>query len=393
MREVVIIDAKRTAVGSFLGALANVSAVDLATTVIQGMLNDYPQLAIDEVVMGQVLQAGCGQNPARQAMIKAGIEQSIPATTINKVCGSGMKSIHYAYLAIATGEADVVLAGGMESMSQAPHLLTKSRGGYKLGDTSLEDVILKDGLTCALSHQIHMGITAENIVEKYRISKMQQDEFALASQVKASEAQKKGRFDEQIVDVNIVQRKKDPIIFNKDEFIRHDASIESIQKVPAAFKKEGSVSAANASGINDGAAVLIVMSADKAKALNLKPLAKIKGFGIAGVDPTIMGIGPVNASKKCLQRMSWTVDDLDLIESNEAFAAQSIAVNKELGWDVSKVNVNGGAIAIGHPIGASGTRIVTTLLHEMRYAGKAKGLATMCIGGGMGIASAYELMD
>ena len=391
MKEVVIVAAKRSATGNFLGALASTSAPQIAKTVIQDVIADIDANSIDDVILGQVLQAGCGQNPARQAAIAAGIPQKTPAITLNKLCGSGMQSILYAYNAILLGDAEMVIAGGMENMSMVGHYLPGSRNGVKLGNWNLEDLMLKDGLTCALSDSIHMGITAENLAEKYGISKQDQDHFAVASQQKASAADQAGKFKGEITPIEIPQRKGEPKIFDKDEFIKHDASIESMQKLRPAFKKEGTVTAANASGINDGAAVVLLMSRDKADELGLKPLVKVIGFGTAGVDPTIMGIGPVDATKNCLNKIKWNINDIDLIESNEAFAAQSIAVNKELGWDTSKVNVNGGAIALGHPIGASGARIVTTLIHEMIRSDKKRGLATMCIGGGQGIASAFEL--
>lgn len=395
IKDVVIIDAKRTAVGKFLGAFKDVSAAQLSQCVFQDIFNRLPQITpdmIDEVIMGQVLQAGCGQNPARQAAMCAGIPETVPSLTINKLCGSGMKSVHFATQAIICGDADIILAGGQENMSQSPHYLPHSRDGLKMGNGSLEDSMMKDGLTCALSHFIHMGVTAENLAEKFNISRDAQDEYALQSQQKASQAQHEGRLAKQICPVAIAQRKGDDIIITQDEFIRHDACLNDIQKPKPAFKKEGSVTAANASGINDGAAALLLMRAKRAEQLNLYPIARIVAYASAGVDPKIMGYGPVPATRKCLDKAGWKIDDLDLIESNEAFAAQSLSVAKELQWNNDIVNVNGGAIAIGHPIGASGARILTALIHEMQSRHAKKGLATMCIGGGQGIATAIELI-
>lgn len=392
MKRVVITSAKRTAVGNFAGSLSQMSAADLGSIVIEDIIHTVNKNDVDEVIMGQVLQAGQGQNPARQASLKAGLPQRCPALTINKVCGSGMKSIQYAFQAITLGDADIIVAGGQENMSLSGHYLPNSRNGMRLGHWQLEDIMLKDGLTCAINDQIHMGITAENLADKYNISRTEQDEFALASQEKAAKAQSDGKFAQEIIPVTIPQKRGDDIIFKDDEFIRHGATIDQIIKPRPAFKKEGSVTAANASGINDGAAALLVMSLDKAQELGLTPLVEIIGFASAGVDPAIMGIGPVDATKKCLNKIGWGINDINLIESNEAFAVQSIAVNKELGWDTAKVNVNGGAIAIGHPIGASGARIVTTLIHEMVRGGHQKGLSTMCIGGGQGIAAAFQLI-
>lgn len=388
---VVIVAAARTAVGSFNGSLAGISAADLGAIVIRDLLkktNLAPE-AIDEVILGQVLTASTGQNPARQAVIKAGLPQTTPALTINKVCGSGLKAVHLAAQAIKCGDADVIIAGGQENMSQAPHALPNSRNGQRMGDWQMTDTMIKDGLWCAFN-DYHMGITAENVADRYEISRDEQDTFALRSQNLAEEAQAAGRFQEEIVPVEIPQRKGDPIVFQEDEFIRKGATIEGIQKVRPAFKKDGSVTAANASGINDGAAAVVVMSASKARELGLTPLATVKAYASAGVDPAIMGTGPIPSTRKCLEKAGWTVGDLDLIEANEAFAAQALGVAKELQWDDSKVNVNGGAIAIGHPIGASGCRVLVTLLHEMKRRDAKKGLATLCIGGGLGVALAVE---
>ena len=388
---VVIVAAVRTAVGSFNGSLAGISAADLGAIVIRDLLkktNLAPE-AIDEVILGQVLTASTGQNPARQAVIKAGLPQTTPALTINKVCGSGLKAVHLAAQAIKCGDADVIIAGGQENMSQAPHALPNSRNGQRMGDWQMTDTMIKDGLWCAFN-DYHMGITAENVADRYEISRDEQDTFALRSQNLAEEAQAAGRFQEEIVPVEIPQRKGDPLVFRNDEFIRKGATIEGIQKVRPAFKKDGSVTAANASGINDGAAAVVVMSASKAKELGLTPLATVKAYASAGVDPAIMGTGPIPSTQKCLEKAGWTVGDLDLIEANEAFAAQALGVAKELQWDDSKVNVNGGAIAIGHPIGASGCRVLVTLLHEMKRRDAKKGLATLCIGGGLGVALAVE---
>ena len=388
---VVIVAATRTAIGSFNGSLAGISATDLGAIVIRDLLkktNLAPE-AIDEVILGQVLTAGMGQNPARQTVIKAGLPQTTPALTINKVCGSGLKAVHLAAQAIKCGDANVIIAGGQENMSQAPHALHNSRNGQRMGDWQMTDTMIKDGLWCAFN-DYHMGITAENVADHYGISRGEQDTFALRSQNFAEEAQATGRFQEEIVPVKIPQRKGDPIVFQDDEFIRKGATIEGIQKVRPAFKKDGSVTAANASGINDGAAAVVVMSASKAKELGQTPLATVKAYASAGVDPAIMGTGPVPSTQKCLEKAGWTIDDLDLIEANEAFAAQALGVAKELKWDDSKVNVNGGAIAIGHPIGASGCRVLVTLLHEMNRRDAKRGLATLCIGGGLGVALAVE---
>ena len=388
---VVIVAATRTAIGSFNGSLAGISATDLGAIVIRDLLkktNLAPE-AIDEVILGQVLTASMGQNPARQTVIKAGLPQTTPALTINKVCGSGLKAVHLAAQAIKCGDANVIIAGGQENMSQAPHALQNSRNGQRMGDWQMTDTMIKDGLWCAFN-DYHMGVTAENVADHYGISRGEQDTFALRSQNFAEEAQATGRFQEEIVPVKIPQRKGDPIVFQDDEFIRKGATIEGIQKVRPAFKKDGSVTAANASGINDGAAAVVVMSASKAKELGQTPLATVKAYASAGVDPAIMGTGPVPSTQKCLEKAGWTIDDLDLIEANEAFAAQALGVAKELKWDDSKVNVNGGAIAIGHPIGASGCRVLVTLLHEMNRRDAKRGLATLCIGGGLGVALAVE---
>ncbi|WP_273207402.1 acetyl-CoA C-acetyltransferase [Marinobacter subterrani] len=391
MRDVVIVAARRTAIGTFGGGLASLSADQLGTAVIKALLEETGVAGdqINEVVLGQVLTAGCGQNPARQSAINAGIPASVPAMTINKVCGSGLKAVHMAVQAIRCGDAEMMIAGGQESMSQAPHVLPNSRNGQRMGNWSMVDTMIKDGLWDAFN-DYHMGITAENIVEKYGISRKEQDEFAAASQQKAVAAREAGYFDGQIVPVSIPQRKGDPIVVDRDEGPRDGVTAEGLGNLRAAFKKDGTVTAGNASSLNDGAAAVMVCSAEKAKELGLTPLATIKAHANAGVDPSIMGTGPIPASQRCLKRAGWSVDDLDLVEANEAFAAQAISVNRELGWDISKVNVNGGAIALGHPIGASGCRILVSLLHEMVRRDVHKGLATLCIGGGMGVALAVE---
>jgi len=391
MRDVVIAAAKRTAVGSFGGGLSSLRADQLGSAVIKALLEEtgVSPDQIDEVILGQVLTAGCGQNPARQASINAGIPATVPAMTINKVCGSGLKAVHMAVQAIQCGDAELLIAGGQESMSQAPHVLPNSRNGQRMGNWTMVDTMISDGLWDAFN-DYHMGVTAENITEKYGISRQEQDEFAAASQQKAAAAIDAGYFDSQIVPVSIPQRKGDPLIVDTDENPRAGVTAESLGKLRPAFKKDGTVTAGNASALNDGAAAVIVCSAEKAKALGLTPLVTIRAHANAGVDPTIMGTGPIPASQRCLQRAGWTVDEIDLIEANEAFAAQAISVNRDLGWDVSKVNVNGGAIALGHPIGASGCRILVTLLHEMMRRDAKKGLATLCIGGGMGVALAVE---
>jgi acetyl-CoA C-acetyltransferase len=391
MRDVVIAAAKRTAVGAFGGGLSSLRADQLGSAVIKALLEEtgVSPDQIDEVILGQVLTAGCGQNPARQASINAGIPATVPAMTINKVCGSGLKAVHMAVQAIQCGDAELLIAGGQESMSQAPHVLPNSRNGQRMGNWTMVDTMISDGLWDAFN-DYHMGVTAENITEKYGISRQEQDEFAAASQQKAATAIDAGYFDSQIVPISVPQRKGDPVIVKTDENPRAGVTAESLGKLRPAFKKDGTVTAGNASALNDGAAAVIVCSAEKAKALGLTPLVTIRAHANAGVDPTIMGTGPIPASQRCLQRAGWTVDEIDLIEANEAFAAQAISVNRDLGWDVSKVNVNGGAIALGHPIGASGCRILVTLLHEMMRRDAKKGLATLCIGGGMGVALAVE---
>lgn len=388
---VVIVAAGRTAIGTFGGTLSSVPAQILGATVIKELLSRaaIPAEKINEVIFGQVLTGGSGQNPARQAAHHAGLPYSVPAMTINKVCGSGLKSIHLAAQAIKCGDADIVIAGGQENMSLAPHVLPNSRSGQRMGDWKMIDSMIIDGLWDAFN-DYHMGVTAENLVKKYGISREEQDEFAAHSQQKTEAAQKAGKFKDEIIPVEIPQRKGDPIIFEKDEFPRAGVTAEDLAKLRPAFDKAGTVTAGNASGINDGAAAVIVMSESAAKELGLKPLATIKAYASAGVDPAIMGSGPIPATKRCLEKAGWDISDLDLIEANEAFAAQAIAVNRDLGWDTKKVNVNGGAIALGHPIGASGCRIFVTLLHEMQRADAKKGLATLCIGGGQGVALAVE---
>jgi acetyl-CoA C-acetyltransferase len=388
---IVIVAAGRTAVGTFGGTLSALPATELGATVAKALLERTGIAAdqVDEVILGQVLTAGTGQNPARQTTIKAGLPHKVPAMTINKVCGSGLKAVHLAMQAIACGDAQIVLAGGQESMSQSCHALPRSREGQRMGDWKMVDTMIVDGLWDAFN-QCHMGNTAENIAKKYGFSRAAQDEFAAGSQQKAEAAQKAGRFDEEIVPVTIPQRKGDPLLFKSDEFPRHGTTAEGLAKLRPAFDKEGTVTAGNASGLNDGAAMVIVTTESKAKALGLKPLARLVAFASAGVDPAIMGTGPIPASTKCLEKAGWTPADLDLIEANEAFAAQAMSVNQEMGWDLSKVNVNGGAIAIGHPIGASGARVLVSLLYEMQRRGAKKGLATLCIGGGQGVALAVE---
>ncbi|AJC16854.1 acetyl-CoA C-acetyltransferase [Pandoraea sputorum] len=391
MSDIVIVSAARTAVGKFGGSLAKVAAPDLGAIVIDEVLKRAKLKGedISEVIMGQVLTAGSGQNVARQASIKAGLPSMVPAMTINKVCGSGLKAVMLAANAITAGEADIVVAGGQENMSAAPHVLPGSRDGFRMGDAKLIDTMIVDGLW-DVYNQYHMGITAENVAKEYGITREMQDAFAAASQNKAEAAQKAGRFDAEIVPVSIPQRKGDPVVFNTDEFVRHGVTAESLAGLKPAFSKDGTVTAANASGINDGAAAVVVMSAKRAEQLGLTPLARIVAYANAGVDPSVMGIGPVPASQRCLARAGWKASDLDLMEINEAFAAQALAVNKQMGWDTSKINVNGGAIAIGHPIGASGCRILVTLLHEMARRDARRGLASLCIGGGMGVALAVE---
>ena len=389
MTEVVIVAAKRTAIGNFGGGLSGLVAPELGAAVIKALLEETGVKAVDEVILGEVLTAGVGQNPARQAALKAGLGIETPCLIINQVCGSGLKVTHLGAQAIKAGDADIIIAGGQESMSNSPYLLPQARNGYRMGDGKVVDSMVADGLTDAYNHY-HMGITAENIAEKYSISREQQDELAVASQNKAEAAQAAGKFKEEIVPISIPQRKGDPVVVDTDEFIKKGANIDSISKPRPAFKKDGTVTAANASGINDGAAAVMLMSAAKAQELGLKPLAKIVAYASAGVEPEIMGMGPVPAVKKTLEKAGWTLDQVDLIEANEAFAAQALGVAGELQFDMSKVNVNGGAIALGHPIGASGTRILVTLLHEMQRRDAKKGLATLCIGGGMGVALAVE---
>ena len=391
MDDVVILSAVRTPIGAFGGSLAAFSAADLGALVIRAGLEKVGVAPdqVNEVIMGQVLTGGTGQNPARQAAIQAGLPREAPAMTINKVCGSGLKAVHLAAQAIACGDADLIVAGGQESMSNAPHVLPNSRNGKRMGNWELIDTLVKDGLWCAFN-DFHMGITAENLAEKYGLTREAQDAFAVASQQKAEAAQKSGKFDDEIVPVTIPQRKGDPIVCAVDEFPRHGATAEKLGRLRPAFKKDGTVTAGNASGINDGAACVVVASAEKAAALGLTPMATIRGYASAGVDPAIMGIGPVQAVAKTLAKAGWTAADLERVESNEAFAAQSMAVNQALGWNTDIINPNGGAIALGHPIGASGNRILVTLLHEMVHADVHKGLATLCIGGGMGVALAVE---
>lgn len=388
---VVIVAAVRTAIGNFGGALSHIPAHELGAHVIRALLErtGLKPEQIDEVILGQVLTAGSGQNPARQAAIAAGLPYTCPAMTINKVCGSGLKAVHLAAQSIKCGDTDIVIAGGQENMSLAPHVLPKSREGQRLGDWKLADSMIVDGLWDAFNNY-HMGTTAENIARKYSFARDSQDEFAVASQQKAQSAQESGNFNDEIASMEIPQRKGDPIVFDQDEFPRHGTTAEKLGKLRPAFDKEGTVTAGNASGINDGAAGLLVMSEDMASQLGLETLARIKAYSSAGVDPAIMGTGPIPASQKCLTKAGWAVNDLDLVESNEAFAAQSMSVNADLGWDTEKVNVNGGAIALGHPIGASGARVLVTLVHEMKRRHAKKGLATLCIGGGQGVAIAVE---
>ena len=391
MQDVVIVAATRTAVGSFQGSLAHVPAVDLGAAVIRRLLEKtgLDGAQVDEVIMGQVLTAGAGQNPARQAAIKAGLPFAVPAMTLNKVCGSGLKALHLAAQAIRCGDAEVIIAGGQENMSLSNYIMPGARTGLRMGHSQIIDTMITDGLWDAFN-DYHMGITAENLVDKYGISREEQDGFAARSQQKAIEAIETGRFVDEITPILIPQRKGDPIAFATDEQPRAGTTAESLAKLKPAFKKDGSVTAGNASSLNDGAAAVLLMSATKAKALGLPVLAKIAAYANAGVDPAIMGIGPVSATQRCLSKAGWSLEQLDLIEANEAFAAQALSVGKELNWDADKVNVNGGAIAIGHPIGASGCRILVTLLHEMLKRDAKKGLATLCIGGGQGVALAIE---
>ncbi|AAU47594.1 acetyl-CoA C-acetyltransferase [Burkholderia mallei] len=391
MTDVVIVSAARTAVGKSGGSLAKIAAPELGASVIRAVLEraGVKPEQVSEVILGQVLTAGSGQNPARQALIAAGLPNAVPGMTINKVCGSGLKAVMLAANAVVAGDAEIVVAGGQENMSAAPHVLPGSRDGFRMGDAKLVDSMIVDGLW-DVYNKYHMGITAENVAKEYGITREAQDQFAALSQNKAEAAQKAGRFDDEIVPIEIPQRKGEPLRFATDEFVRHGVTAESLASLKPAFAKEGTVTAANASGINDGAAAVLVMSAKKAEALGLEPLARIKAYANAGVDPSVMGMGPVPASRRCLERAGWSVGDLDLMEINEAFAAQALAVHKQMGWDTSKVNVNGGAIAIGHPIGASGCRILVTLLHEMLKRDAKRGLASLCIGGGMGVALALE---
>jgi len=391
MTNVVIVDAVRTPIGAFGGALASVSAPQMGALVIKALLERTGVAGdqVDEVILGQVLTAGSGQNPARQSLIGAGLPKECPAMTINKVCGSGLKAVHLAAQAIKCGDADVVIAGGQENMSASPHVLPKSRDGQRMGDWKMADTMIVDGLWDAFN-DYHMGTTAENIAKQWELSRDDQDAFAAASQNKTEQAQNDNLFAKELVSVEVPQRRGDPIVFDRDEYPKAGVSTESLAKLRAAFDREGTVTAGNASGINDGAAALLVMSETKANELGLKPLATIKAYSSAGVDPAIMGTGPIPASRKCLDKAGWSVDDLDLIESNEAFAAQSLSVNCEMGWDTNKVNVSGGAIALGHPIGASGARVLVTLLHGMDRLEASKGLATLCIGGGQGVAIAVE---
>ena len=388
---VVIVDACRTAIGAFGGSLASVPAPDLGARVISGLLErtGVDPALVDEVIMGQVLTGGSGQNPARQAALNAGLPVTVSALTINKVCGSGLKAVQLARQAILAGDAEIVIAGGQENMSAAPHVLPNSRNGSKMGDWTLRDSMIVDGLTDAFNGY-HMGITAENIAGDYEISRQDQDAFAAESQARAAKALEADVFADEIVPVEIPQRKKDPIVFAKDEFPRPGTTADSLGKLRPAFAKDGSVTAGNASGLNDGAAAVLVMSAAKAAALGLQPLATVAACASAGVEPRVMGTGPIPASRRVLERAGWTIDDLDLVEANEAFAAQALSVNRTLGWDPAKVNVNGGAIALGHPIGASGARVLVSLLHEMQRRDAKKGLATLCIGGGLGVALAAE---
>ena len=390
MDDVVIVAALRTAVGKFGGSLSKIAAADMGASVIKALLEKtgVDPATISEVILGQVLTAGVGQNAARQAVIKSGLPDTIPAFTINKVCGSGLKATHLATQAIRCGDADIIIAGGQENMSASPHVLNNSRDGFRMGDAKLVDTMIVDGLW-DVYNQYHMGVTAENVAKKYEVSRQEQDAFAMASQNKAEAAQKAGRFKDEIVPLQIPQ-KKGTVTFDSDEYPKHGTTMESLSALRPAFNKEGTVTAGNASGLNDGAAAVMMMSARRAEQLGLTPLARIKAYSSAGLDPSIMGMGPVSATKLCLQKAGWTHEDLDLMEINEAFAAQAIAVNRQMGWDTSKINVNGGAIALGHPIGASGCRILVSLLHEMVRRDAKRGLASLCIGGGMGVALAVE---
>lgn len=390
-QNVVIVDAARTAIGAFGGGLAGLPAHELGAKVISGLLErtGIKPEQVDEVVLGQVLTAGCGQNPARQAAIAAGLPIETPAMTINKVCGSGLKAVHLAMQAVACGDAEIVVAGGQENMSASAHVLPNSRNGTKMGDWKLKDTMIVDGLWDAFN-DYHMGITAQNVADQWDFSREAQDEFAAASQQKAEAAMNDNRFADEIVPVSIPQRRGDPVVFERDEFPRAGTTAEGLGKLRPAFSRDGSVTAGNASGINDGAAAVIVMTEEKAKELGLTPLARIVAFASAGVDPSIMGTGPIPASTRCLKKAGWDVDELERVEANEAFASQAMCVNQEMGWDTDKVNVNGGAIALGHPIGASGCRVLVTLLHGMKHSCAKRGLATLCIGGGQGVAMAVE---
>jgi len=391
MEDVVVVDAVRTAIGKFGGTLAEIPAHKLGARVIAALLErtGVDAARVDEVIMGQVLTAGAGQNPARQSAIAAGLPVEVPAMTINKVCGSGLKSVQLAVQAIRCGDAEIIVAGGQESMNLAPHVLPGSRTGMRMGDWKLVDSMINEGLW-DIFNDFHMGCTAENLVDRYNLTREEQDAFSAGSQQKAEAAQKANRFAEEIIPIEIPRRKQPALVFDTDEFPRHGTTAESLAKLKPAFRPDGTVTAGNASGINDGAAAVLVTSARVARELGLEPLATIAAYSNAGVDPAYMGIGPVPATRRCLDKAGWRVDDLDLIEANEAFAAVSLAVGRELGFDNDKVNVNGGAIALGHPIGASGTRILVTLLHEMRKRDVRKGLATLCIGGGQGVALAVE---
>jgi acetyl-CoA C-acetyltransferase len=390
MDEIVIVAAARTGVGKFGGSLAKIPATELGAHVIRGLLakTGIDPALISEAILGQVLTAGVGQNAARQAVIRSGLPDHVPAMTINKVCGSGLKATHLAAQALRCGDAEIIIAGGQENMSASPHVLNNSRDGFRMGDAKLTDTMIVDGLW-DVYNQYHMGVTAENVAKKYNISRAEQDEFALASQNKAEAAQKAGKFKDEILPLEM-PGKKGSIIFDSDEYIKTGSTLEALSSLRPAFNKEGTVTAGNASGINDGAAAVMMMSASKAAQLGLKPLVTIRAYASSGLDPSIMGMGPVSASQLCLKRAGWTPSDLDLMEINEAFAAQAIAVNKEMGWDTRKINVNGGAIAIGHPIGASGCRVLVTLIHEMIRRDAKRGLASLCIGGGMGVALAIE---
>jgi len=386
--DIVIVSASRTAIGSFGGSLSSVAATELGAIVIKDVLNkaNVKPEEVDEVIMGHVLQAGLGQNTARQASINAGVPEHVPAMAINKVCGSGLKAVHLAAQAIIAGDAEVIVAGGMENMSQAPYVSMEARNGFRMGNKTMVDSMINDGLWCAFN-DYHMGITAENIVDRYELTREAQDEFAAESQNRAAEAIEAGKFKEEIVPVEVPQRRGDPVVFDTDEYVRGGTTAEQLGKLRAAFKKDGTVTAGNASGINDGAAAVLVMSRKKADELGVTPLASIVANASAALDPAVMGLGPVPSTKKVLEKAELAVDDIDLVEANEAFSAQSLAVVDDLGFPADKVNVNGGAIALGHPIGASGTRILVTLLHEMKRRNDTYGLATLCIGGGQGVAT------